>query len=176
MDLIESTTLFGDVNIFTLKTLKDSRGNLTELFRKNWINQREFIQWNFVTSHKNTFRGVHIHPKHSDFLIVLSGKLLIGLLDLRVGSTSYNTGRIVELSSTPNQAIYIPPGVAHGFYSPESSTHIYGVDHYWNLQDELGCNWKTTKDYLHWPFDKPILSERDQQAKTLDELRQQLQS
>ncbi len=99
---------------------------------------------------------------------------MIGLLDLRENSTTFNQSQLVNLNGNEKQAIIIPNGVAHGFYSPKASAHIYGVDEYWNIADELGCHWESTRKFISWPCTKPILSERDNTAEDLLSLRQKL--
>lgn len=51
--------------------------------------------------------------------------------------------------------------MAHGFYFPEPSVHIYGVSEYWDLNDELGCHFLASELNLDWPDKNPNISERD---------------
>ncbi len=58
----------------------------------------------------------------------------------------------------------IPPGVAHGFYAPEPSCHVYSVTEYFDGSDEYGCAWNDPALGLDWPCDAPLLSDRDRDA------------
>jgi dTDP-4-dehydrorhamnose 3,5-epimerase len=86
---------------------------------------------------------------------------VVGLHDLRCSSSTYHASTLVALTGSALQALVIPPGVAHGFFFPEPSLHIYAVSHYWNTEDELGCRWDDPELKLPWPCETPILSQRD---------------
>jgi dTDP-4-dehydrorhamnose 3,5-epimerase len=159
--------------LIPLKMNKDDRGVFTELFRQEWQTGLTPIQWNMVNSNTNVLRGVHVHKKHWDYLIIASGTARVGLLDLRIHSVTYNNSAMLELSGLDLKAIVIPPGVAHGFYFLEPSMHIYSVSEYWNLEDELGCYYGDSG--LDFGADSPHLSVRDQQASSLADMVQQLQ-
>ena len=139
----------------------DSRGMFTEIFRASWETGVNPPQWNAVVSQSNVLRGVHAHWRHGDYLVVLQGQMVIGLHDLRCSSSTYRASTLVTLTGSIPQVLVIPPGVAHGFFFPESSLHIYAVSHYWNAEDELGCRWDDPELKIPWPCETPILSQRD---------------
>ncbi len=149
---------------------RDERGSLAEVFRASWVGDEEFVQWNFVDSNRNTLRGVHVHPVHSDYLVVIQGTLMLGLCDLRRWSPTYQLSCLVELRGELLQGAYIPPGVAHGFYFPEMTRYVYGVTDYWSHADELGCSWNDPQLAIEWPVKEPVLSPRDREAISLQEL------
>ncbi len=62
------------VSILSLETHRDTRGSLTEIYRQSWCDTQH-VQWNHVNNEANILRGVHVHPLHKDFLIVLFGEL-----------------------------------------------------------------------------------------------------
>jgi len=158
------------VKCLPFKTFFDERGSFTEIFRDEWHTGVFPKQWNVVHSRSRTLRGVHVHLKHWDYLIVIKGKMLLGLKDLRRKSSSFNLSVMPTLDSDDMCAWITPPGVAHGFYFPVDSTHIYSVTEYWNLDDELGCLWNEKKLGFNWPVEDPLLSERDKNASDLDSL------
>jgi dTDP-4-dehydrorhamnose 3,5-epimerase len=149
------------VSLHRLTSHADARGSLTEIFREAWGTGVSPVQWNAVSSEAGVLRGVHIHIKHADYLILLKGRAAIGLRDLRPGSPTAGATALVELRGTELSALTIPPGVAHGFYFDEPSTHIYAVSEYWDLADELGCHWADPALEIPWPPISPLLSERD---------------
>jgi dTDP-4-dehydrorhamnose 3,5-epimerase len=122
------------------------------------------VQWNFVTSGPNTLRGVHVHPRHADYLSVLGGWMLVGLHDMRPGSTTYRLSTILRLRGDVPEAAFIPPGVAHGFYCAAAAEYAYALDSYWDPAGELGCIWNDPALGLDWPTSDPVLSPRDADA------------
>jgi dTDP-4-dehydrorhamnose 3,5-epimerase len=145
-----------------------------ELFRREWGVGIEPIQWNVLASRAGVLRGVHVHPRHDDYLTLFSGRATIGLCDLRRGSPTERRAAVVEMSGEAPSAITIPHGVAHGFYFPEPSVHIYAVSHYWDLADELACRWDDPGLRIPWSPREPILSPRDATAPSLATLLDQL--
>lgn len=148
----------------------DSRGVLTEVFRAQWPTACAPVQWNVVRSRANVMRGFHVHITHADYLIALSGELLLGLRDIRPESPTWGRTDTVRLSDERTRAVTVPPGVAHGFYFAEPSMHLYAVSHYWNTADELGCRWNDPDIGIDWPATAPELSERDINAGAYSEM------
>lgn len=142
----------------------DRRGVFLEAFRASWGTDIEPVQWNAVHSCENVLRGVHVHRSHADYLTVLSGNLLLGLRDIRADSPTNGNAAMLEISAVQPLAVTIPPGVAHGFYFPEPSIHLYAVSHYWDPADELGCRFDDDGLGLDWPSKSPLLSVRDAEA------------
>jgi dTDP-4-dehydrorhamnose 3,5-epimerase len=148
----------------------DSRGVFTEVFRASWNVEFSAVQWNVVQSAAGVLRGVHVHPLHDDYLVLLSGRATVGLHDLRPGSPTYGSGVALELTGDPMTAVSIPAGVAHGFFFHEPSVHIYAVSKYWNPADELGCHWADPRLAIKWACREPVLSVRDAQLGPLADL------
>jgi dTDP-4-dehydrorhamnose 3,5-epimerase len=149
---------------------RDDRGVFTELFRQQWKLGVEPIQWNCVLSDPGVLRGVHVHLRHADYLVLAKGKASVGLCDLRPGSATYGLGALVEMTGESLAGLVIPPGVAHGFYFHEPAMHIYAVSHYWDLSDELGCHWKDPDLSIPWPMSHAKISPRDAQLPSLRQL------
>jgi dTDP-4-dehydrorhamnose 3,5-epimerase len=167
MDLLEN------VRLTRLDMHSDARGSFTEFFRDEWAMGVSPCQWNVAISRANVLRGAHVHLRHSDYLVVVRGRLSVGLFDLRPGSRTYTRSALIELSGERLTGLSIPPGVMHGFYAHESSVHIYGVDAYYDPEDELGCNWADPDLGIAWPCSAPKLSPRDRDAGSLAEVQAQ---
>jgi len=150
---------------------EDERGVFTEMFRDSWSLEVKPVQWNAVSSVANVLRGVHAHWRHADYLTVVAGRATVGLHDLRAGSATEGLAATVELRADRPAGLVVPPGVAHGFYFPEPSVHIYAVDHEWDTADELGCRWDEPELGIDWPCERPLLSPRDEALGSLSELR-----
>ncbi|HEY1116898.1 MAG TPA: dTDP-4-dehydrorhamnose 3,5-epimerase family protein [Acidimicrobiales bacterium] len=161
-----SSVALAGVRVVPLTAHQDDRGQFVEVFREEWdLDGLRPLQWNAVRSEPGVLRGVHVHPTHADFLTVLAGTLVLGLHDLRPESPTSGQSRVLTIEAHAPVAVAIPPGVCHGFWFPEPSVHLYGVDSYWNLADELGCRWDAPELGLDWqPAADPRLSDRDRQA------------
>ncbi|MBD1382034.1 dTDP-4-dehydrorhamnose 3,5-epimerase family protein [Metabacillus arenae] len=176
MDETNAESLPHGVQRLPLKRIKDTRGSLMETYRAEWLAYAPpVVQWNVNISYPGTLRGFHVHWKHHDFLCALSGRLHIGLQDMRPWSPTYELAALTILDAGEPALVYIPPGVGHGFWFDKETTHIYGVTHYWNTHDELACRWDDRNIKVPWPCREPkLLSEKDQKAGTFDQMQASL--
>lgn len=158
------------VRVLDLIAHRDERGVFTELYREQWETGVAPIQWNAVQSNAGVLRGVHVHSRHDDYLTMAAGRMTLGLCDLRPGSATHMRALTLEIAADQPRAVAIPPGVAHGFYFPEPSVHVYAVSHYWDAADELGCRWDDPGLGIPWAHSQAQLSERDEQLQPLDSL------
>jgi dTDP-4-dehydrorhamnose 3,5-epimerase len=159
-----------------LEMHSDERGVLTEMYRVGWAQGFDPVQWNVVSSNAGVLRGVHVHATHSDYLIIIKGRATIGMRDLRRCGSSRSWAGTVEMTGERIEALSIPPGVAHGFYFHEPTIALYGVSHFWNPEDELGCHWADPELEITWPMDTATISERDASAPPLCELLSAIES
>ena len=171
---MEQSCAIAGVRIFPLTTHVDDRGTFTEVFRESWVGPPHFVQWNAVTSRAGTLRGVHAHRRHSDYLIVVTGHMWLGLADLRPDADPAAANAMVSLDASTPQGVVIPTGVAHGFLFSHDSMHVYGVSEYHSEADELGCRWDDPGLALPWPAAPKYVSARDQQLPNLAMLRARL--
>jgi dTDP-4-dehydrorhamnose 3,5-epimerase len=65
--------------------------------------------------------------------------------------------------------LFIPPGVAHGFYAETEFVMVYLVDAYFDGSDEDAFAWNDPDLGIVWPSGDPILSDRDRGNPSLDE-------
>jgi dTDP-4-dehydrorhamnose 3,5-epimerase-like enzyme len=105
----------------------DKNGNNVAL-KELGINFRP-IQTNTSYLAPKTKRFWHIHPLQNE-IWTTSGTILLGLIDFRPESPSYQTKMKIVLSA--DKLVYIPAGVAHGFINPnlEAVTLNYFTDQY----------------------------------------------
>lgn len=163
----EWTAAIDSVELRELRTHADDRGALTELMRESWMaGTPPPVQFNYVRSLANVLRGVHLHVRHWDYLIVPEGKATIGLVDLRPRSTTFRKTQVVRMRGDAMCLLTIPPGVAHGFHFTEAGVFLYGLSDYWDpVNDELACQWDDPALGLDWGIPgTPVLSERDASA------------
>lgn len=149
----------------------DPRGTLIEIFRQSWNETYGALQWTVTQNHARAMRGMHVHARHTDYLVVIAGTVLLGLHDLR--DTGAQATCMLTLEATAPQAVLIPPGVCHGFYSAAPGTILVGTSEYWDVRDDLGCRFDAPELGLNWPDPSPALSARDRDAMPYAEMRTQ---
>jgi dTDP-4-dehydrorhamnose 3,5-epimerase len=161
-----------DVKIVHFQVYADSRGAFMETFRKEWFPQRswEIIQSNRSRSAPGVLRGLHYHHHQVDYWQLLDGRIRVALADLRPHSPTYHATQIIDLDADTPVGVFIPVGVAHGFYAQSASTLLYLVDNYYNGSDELGVAWNDPSLALSWGTGDPILSDRDRRNPMLAEI------
>ena len=140
---------------------RDARGTVAEFFRSEWPSGFQPAQWQVTVSAANSLRGMHLHLRHTDYLLVLDGTVALGLHDLRAGSPAHGRGLLLELDGAAPAALLIPPGVAHGLCCRTRATYVIGIDRAYDTADELGCRWDDARLGIPWPTDAPLLSPGD---------------
>lgn len=149
----------------------DERGSLVELFREEWDLGVSPVQWNLVHSEPHTLRGFHVHLKNYDYLCVISGSMDLRLVDLRKDSPTFGDGFNLLLQASSPEAVVVPPGVGHAFYFSEGASHIYGLSEHWSRAHHIGCRWDDPDLGLGWSIKNPLLSDQDQSAPSLKEIK-----
>jgi len=172
MPVITESDLIKDVLLVDLNTHADDRGRFTEIFRKEWFPATE---WNSVQSNRSesapgVLRGLHYHHKQVDYWYVMNGTIRACLADLRRSSPTFKSSQTIELSGDSGLGLFIPTGVAHGFYALTPATLIYIVDQYYDGNDEFGVLWSDPALGIEWGVSDPILSARDQKNLRLADL------
>lgn len=156
------------VELHALRQHKDARGDFTEVFRSSWTDGIAPVQWNVVRSAANVLRGLHLHIRHADYLLMLGGGMRLCMLDMRPEAPTHGLAAALDLDATEPVGVVIPPGVAHGFYFARPSMHLYCVSHYWSHEDELACRWDDPDLALDWGCAlNPTVSDKDRKAGTL---------
>ena len=161
-EIVESTSIAG-VKIAHLRAFQDSRGQFMELFRKDWFPERtwKIVQSNRSDSAAGVLRGLHYHHHQVDYWHVARGAIRVGLADLRPSSPTYGAVQVIDLNQDEPSGLFIPIGVAHGFYATTEATLTYIVDNYYDGDDELGVAWNDPMLNVPWDVSNPMLSDRD---------------
>jgi dTDP-4-dehydrorhamnose 3,5-epimerase len=82
-------------------------------------------------------------------------------VDLRPESPAYLQGTTVEMGESNRIGLFVPTGVAHGFYALTDVTLTYLVNNYYDGSDELGVAWDDPALGVPWEAQSPVLSARD---------------
>jgi dTDP-4-dehydrorhamnose 3,5-epimerase len=136
-----------------------------------------FVQDNHSQSLRNTIRGLHAQrlKPQGKLLRVVKGEIFDVAVDIRPGSGTFARWVGVSLSASSFQQLYIPPGFAHGFAVLSDLAEIeYKCTEFYDPSDEITIRWNDPDLGIAWPITDPILSYKDSQAPTLQELLPQL--
>jgi dTDP-4-dehydrorhamnose 3,5-epimerase len=136
-----------------------------------------FTQANLSTSSAGVLRGLHLHRRQLDHWIVIEGRALVALVDVRPLMAGTAERPLVEVREVPvDSTVTIPAGVAHGFLALEPLELVYLVTNEFDGSDELGFAWDDPLAAIPWPAvagtrdGRPILSDRDRSNPSLGEL------
>lgn len=146
----------------------DERGSFRELWRASAFPDERFVQANLSTSAAGVLRGLHLHRRQDDLWIVATGRAFVALIDVRPCLADQATPAVVETRELgPDESVFIPTGVAHGFLALEPLDLVYLVTNEYDASDELGFAWDDPTVAVPWPVlsrtadGRPILSGRD---------------
>jgi dTDP-4-dehydrorhamnose 3,5-epimerase len=155
----------------------DDRGSFAEIWRGTWGEDVPDLrggapvrQANLSRSAARVLRGLHVHRRQADVWVVLEGRALIGLVDIRPALTGDGAVLTETVDATAGDMLYLPEGVAHGFYARDPITLLYFVTNEYDGSDELGFAWDDPVAAVPWPDRTPILSPRDSTAPPLADL------
>ena len=104
--------------------------------------------------------------EHTKLVCCTSGTILDVAVDLRVGSPSYLKHISLKLSQKSGNMLYLPAGLAHGYYSLTKATVSYNVSTVHVPEADTGILWNSIG--MIWPDMSPITSERDTEFTTLE--------
>ena len=156
---------------------KDDRGWFYEFFHKNTFQSHRvptnFVQENTSFSKKGVIRGLHFQQSphaQGKLVTVLSGQVLDVVVDLRKNSKTFGEVYYCTLDSERRNMLMVPEGFAHGFAALEDSLFYYKCTNFYNKPAESGLVWNDAQLKIKWPFENPIVSEKDQVLPTMDEL------
>ena len=142
----------------------DERGRFMETFRAEWFPQADWgrLQSNRSDSSAGVLRGLHYHFKQVDYWCAVSGRIRVGLVDLRRSSPTYLAAATIDMDGANPLGLFIPEGVAHGFAALTDCTLIYIVNNYYDGgADEYGIAWNDPQANINWGLADPALSQRD---------------
>lgn len=130
-----------------------------------------FAEEYFSVSHCGVLRGLHFQTPpmaHEKIVYCAQGEVLDAVVDLRCGSPTYGQHELFHLCAGEGTMIYIPKGLAHGFYVlSENALMMYQVTSVYAPDCDAGVRWDSAG--IPWNAVHPILSARDALFPPLDE-------
>jgi dTDP-4-dehydrorhamnose 3,5-epimerase len=146
---------------------RDNRGHFVKTIQTSAFESQglegDFKECFYSTSFDNVLRGMHFQTPPSDhakLVYCTAGAICDIALDLRIGSPTYGKHEVYELSTLASNAVYLPRGIAHGFYVREGpAVMVYHVTSEHDPDRDAGIRWDSFG--AAWPVDNPIISDRD---------------
>ncbi len=117
-------------------------------------------------SKQGTVRGLHFQwpPSREGKLVRCTrGSLFDVLVDLRPDRASYLAHVHVVLNQESQEAVFVPPGVAHGFQTLADDTDVlYQMTDYYVPDLAAGVRWNDPAFGITWPCaDAIVITDRD---------------
>jgi dTDP-4-dehydrorhamnose 3,5-epimerase len=146
---------------------KDERGSFVKTFHEEVFQRHQltthFAEEYYSVSRYNVLRGLHFQLPPQDYTKIvycLQGEVIDVVVDLRKGSPTHGKFELFNLSAENAKIIYMPPGLAHGFYvTSEIAIMCYKVSRVYSPNEDTGIFWSSLG--IPWPSINPILSNRD---------------
>jgi dTDP-4-dehydrorhamnose 3,5-epimerase len=169
-----------DVVVLEPRIFSDSRGFFLETYNERsfaalGIAER-FVQDNQSYSKQGVLRGLHVQVEQAQgkLVRVVAGEVFDVAVDLRKGSATFGKWTGAQLSSKNHHMIWIPKGLAHGFYTLSETAEVaYKVTDFYAPQHERTLLWNDPDVAIQWPFEgEPILSDKDRAGMRLKDLAQ----
>jgi dTDP-4-dehydrorhamnose 3,5-epimerase len=167
-----------DVVVLEPRIFSDSRGFFLETYNERsfaamGIAER-FVQDNQSYSKQGVLRGLHVQVEQAQgkLVRVVAGEVFDVAVDLRRGSATFGKWTGAQLSSTNHHMIWIPKGLAHGFYTLSETAEVaYKVTDFYAPQHERTLLWNDPDVAIQWPLKRePILSDKDRAGMRLKDL------
>lgn len=172
---IESSHL-GEVKVLVPDVFEDERGFFMEVYRSDQFHDLgltdEFVQDNHSRSIQGVLRGLHFQwdPPMGKLMRVTAGRAFLVAVDIRKGSPTLGQWYGAEVSAANKKQIWAPAGFARGFVVLSDVAEIqYKCTGLYNKNGESGILWNDPELGIAWPVADPILSEKDRNARTLEQ-------
>jgi dTDP-4-dehydrorhamnose 3,5-epimerase len=162
-----------------LEPRRDERGFFArtfdaELFRARGLADRYVqtsLSWN---ERRGTLRGLHWQAEphgEAKLVRVTRGRIYDLVVDVRPDSHIYRQHLGIELSADARAAIYVPPGVAHGFLTLEDGCEVeYAMSAPHVPEAARGLRWNDPAFGIVLPEPVRLISERDRSYPELSSL------
>lgn len=171
--------------LLDLKRFQDERGFFYESYNQSNLQTQlgkvSFMQDNVAyTDKKFTFRGLHQQLgkfAQGKLISVISGSILDIVVDIRPESKTFGETHQIALTDTNSLQLFVPEGFLHGYLTLSDKTLvIYKATKEYSPKSEIGVNIFDDDLQIELPCrkDEVILSQKDQNLKSLKELKKRL--
>lgn len=156
--------------VVELQCIEDDRGSFARVFCAEEFAAAGlpsvFRQCNVsINRRRGTLRGLHWQDEpypEGKLVLCTHGSIWDVAVDLRPDSATFCQWFGLELTAGNGRALYIPPGLAHGFQAVEDDTEVfYHMTESYRPGLARGAPWNDPAFGISWPLPDPILSPRD---------------
>lgn len=165
-----------DVYVLIPGVFEDSRGFFSETFRADQFRSlglpSQFVQDNHSRSARGVLRGLHFQwdPPMGKLMRVTVGRAFLVAVDIRKGSPTLGKWVGIEASAENRRCVWAPAGFARGFCALTEPTEIqYKCTGLYNSKAESAIRWDDPTIGIKWPLADVLVSEKDRNARTLQE-------
>lgn len=166
------TTAIHDVLILTPRVFEDERGFFMETYQVEAFSALgigiSFVQDNHSRSRQGVLRGLHYQVRQPQGKLVraILGEIFDVAVDIRRFSPTFGKWIGVRLSAENKRQLWVPPGLAHGYYVLSDWAEItYKTTDYYAPQWERSILWNDPQLGINWPLIEGsplLLSPKDQ--------------
>jgi dTDP-4-dehydrorhamnose 3,5-epimerase len=181
--MIFTETKLAGAFILDVERFQDSRGFFTRTFdRKDFTAlglNPHIAQSNFAFNiKKGTVRGIHFqYPPFAEVKLVrcTQGAILDVIVDLRPESPTYLEHVAVELTEHNNRLIYVPERFGHSYQTLIDGTEAsYDISEFYAPQAACSLLYSDPRFKISWPLPVSEISEKDRNARSFDEVEEEL--
>jgi len=149
------------------RVFRDDRGKFVKLFHEGLFEGHGlatvYEEQYYSVSLARVIRGLHFQVPpfaHVKLVTCLKGSILDVVFDLRKESPTYGKVFSLELSEQQANMLYVPEGLAHGFYvNSKQATFLSMNSRKFSPECDRGIRWNSIP--FEWPDPEPIVSEKD---------------
>src|SRR5579862_4725356 len=176
MEIKIESRFFRDGAVLVPDVFQDSRGFFMETFREDQFLKHglptHFVQDNHSRSAKGVVRRLHFQwdPPMGKLMRVSQGSAFLVAVDIRKGSPTFGKWVGIEASAENRRSVWAPAGFARGFCALTDPTEIqYKCTGIYNSKAESAIRWNDPRIGIEWPLTDVVVSEKDRNARTLEE-------
>ncbi|MEO7718794.1 MAG: dTDP-4-dehydrorhamnose 3,5-epimerase family protein [Capsulimonas sp.] len=132
------------IRLIDLRLMSDDGGSFAELVRLDEEGNLEGVpgfkvrQSSYSLMLPGAIKAFHLHYNQEDvWFVPPTDRILVGLIDARKDSPSYNVRMRIAMGGGKTQLLYIPRGVAHGAanLTAQPAVIFYYVNQHFSLAD-----------------------------------------
>ncbi len=172
-------TSIPDVILVEPQVFGDDRGFFMETYQERKFAEAgilaTFVQDNHSGSQQGILRGLHYQTRQVQGKLVraVAGEIFDVAVDLRGSSVTFGQWVGVRLSSDNKRQLWIPEGLAHGFYVLSAWAEVlYKATDFYAPEWDRTLRWDDPTVDIDWPLldgQAPTLSSKDAQGDLWEE-------